>query len=124
VRPHPHIGPATITWLWEGCFSHRDSLGFEQDIAPGEVNWMTAGRGIVHSERTPVRLRESTRRLHGLQTWVALPRSQEERAPAFEHYAADRIPVRERAGTRLAVVAGRSFGRVPDDPEFIPAPDL
>lgn len=110
VRPHPHIGLATITWLWEGCFTHRDSLGFTQEITPGEVNWMTAGRGIVHSERTPASLRQDTHRLHGMQTWVALPRTHEERAPAFEHFAAERIPVRERAGARLTVIAGRSFG--------------
>jgi hypothetical protein len=110
VRPHPHIGLATITWLWEGRFMHRDSLGFAQEIAPGEVNWMTAGCGIVHSERTPQRLRSAEHPLHGMQTWVALPKAHEEVAPAFEHFAASRVPVIERAGARIAVVAGRSFG--------------
>ncbi len=110
VRPHPHIGLATITWLWEGRITHRDGLGFVQEIAPGEVNWMTAGRGIVHSERTPQRLRAGEHPLHGLQTWVALPKTFEEITPAFEHYPAARLPVIERAGARLTVAAGRSFG--------------
>lgn len=110
VRPHPHIGLATITWLWEGRFMHRDSLGHEQEIAPGEVNWMTAGSGIVHSERTPQHLRGGEHPLHGMQTWVALPRAHEEVAPAFEHFAAAAMPVLERPGLRLTVVAGRSFG--------------
>ncbi len=110
VRPHPHIGLATITWLWEGRFMHRDSLGHAQEIAPGEVNWMTAGRGIAHSERTPQRLRGGEHPLHGMQTWVALPKAHEEVEPAFEHYSTAQIPVLERPGLRLTVVAGRSFG--------------
>lgn len=109
VRPHPHIGLATLTWLWEGCITHRDSLGFVQDISPGEVNWMTAGHGIVHSERTPRRLRAGEHPLHGVQTWLALPKAHEETAPAFEHYAAAQIPQIERKGLRLTVIAGRSF---------------
>lgn len=110
VRPHPHIGLATLTWLWEGRLMHRDSLGFAQEIAPGEVNWMTAGRGIVHSERTPERLRGGPHPLHGMQTWLALPRAHEEIAPAFEHHAPAAIPTMESFGLRLTVVAGRSFG--------------
>jgi hypothetical protein len=110
VRPHPHIGLATITWLWQGRFIHRDSLASVQEIAPGEVNWMTAGRGIVHSERTPGDARGGSHDLHGLQTWVALPRSHEETAPVFEHHAAERLPVLAQRGLRLTVVAGRSFG--------------
>src|SRR3954462_710587 len=88
VRPHPHIGLATVTYLFEGEIMHRDSLGTVQAIRPGEVNWMTAGRGIVHSERTPGTLRESGSRLFSIQTWVALPLQHEETAPAFLHFAA------------------------------------
>lgn len=107
VRPHPHIGLATVTYLFEGQVLHRDSLGSEQIIRPGEINWMTAGRGIVHSER-PVPGEHRTR-LHGLQLWVALPLSEEECEPRFEHYAASSLPVFEHAGARVRVVVG-SFG--------------
>ena len=85
VRPHPHIGLSTVTYLFEGEIMHRDSVGSEQAIRPGEVNWMTAGRGIVHSERTPDDLRAVTRRSHGLQLWAALPVEHEEDAPSFSH---------------------------------------
>ncbi len=110
VRPHPHIGLATVTYLWEGAIQHRDSLGSLQEINPGDVNWMTAGRGIVHSERTPDRLRGQPQRMHGLQTWVALPKDHEEDAPAFAHHPAATLPVVELPGARLVVVAGHGFG--------------
>jgi redox-sensitive bicupin YhaK (pirin superfamily) len=110
VRPHPHIGLATVTYLFEGALTHRDSLGFVQDIAPGDVNWMTAGRGIVHSERTPAELRGRGHRLHGMQTWVALPLAHEETAPAFHHHAASSLPERNKDGVQLRVVAGEAFG--------------
>ncbi|HEX5693852.1 MAG TPA: pirin family protein [Arenimonas sp.] len=110
VRPHPHIGLATVTYLWEGTIMHRDSLGSAQEIQPGDVNWMTAGRGIVHSERTPDRLRGQAQRMHGLQTWVALPREHEDAAPGFAHHPAATLPVVELPGVRLRVVAGDAFG--------------
>lgn len=110
VRPHPHIGLATVTYLWEGAMLHRDSLGSMQEIQPGDVNWMTAGRGIVHSERTPERLRGVDHGFHGLQTWVALPREHEETAPAFAHHPKDSLPVIEGDGVRLTIVAGHGFG--------------
>jgi redox-sensitive bicupin YhaK (pirin superfamily) len=92
VRPHPHIGLATITYLFSGAIRHRDSLGYDQVIIPGEVNWMTAGRGVVHSERTPQDLRQAGSHLHGIQAWIALPTAKEEIEPTFEHYAVDQIP--------------------------------
>lgn len=110
VRPHPHIGLATVTFLWAGSMTHRDTLGSVQDIAPGDVNWMTAGRGIAHSERTPLALREGEHPLHGLQTWVALPKAHEETEPAFFHHAAATLPQQRRDGTWLRVVAGRGYG--------------
>lgn len=110
VRPHPHIGLATVTYLWEGSMMHRDSLGSVQEIHPGDVNWMTAGRGIVHSERTPERLLGTAQRFHGLQTWVALPREFEEAEPAFVHHPRASLPVVERPGVTLTVVAGHAFG--------------
>lgn len=112
VRPHPHIGLATVTYLLEGEILHRDSLGSLQPIRPGEVNWMTAGSGIVHSERTSEEVRASGGKLFGLQTWVALPLDREEVDPDFSHYKADRIPVTEDGGTRLTLVAGSSDGLV------------
>ena len=110
VRPHPHIGLATVTYLFEGAMTHRDSLGVVQDILPGDVNWMTAGRGIVHSERTPEALRATGGPLHGLQAWVALPRDDEEMAPAFDHYPAAALPRIERAGVSLQLIAGSYLG--------------
>src|ERR1700712_2034882 len=112
VRPHPHIGLATVTYLLEGKIMHRDSVGSVQAIRPGEVNWMTAGSGIVHSERTGPELRAASSSLFGLQTWIALPAANEEAAPDFSHYKADQIPVTEDAGTRLTVIAGASDGLV------------
>jgi redox-sensitive bicupin YhaK (pirin superfamily) len=110
VRPHPHIGLATVTFLWQGRLRHRDTLGTIRDIGPGDVNWMTAGRGIAHSERTPPDARETGQPVHGMQTWVALPKSAEEIAPAFHHHPAATVPRIERPGTLLQVVAGRAFG--------------
>ncbi|HRI18980.1 MAG TPA: pirin family protein, partial [Burkholderiaceae bacterium] len=111
VRPHPHIGLATVSYLFEGTLMHRDSLGVTQRIEPGAINWMTAGRGIVHSERTPDELRGATRRSHGLQLWVALPKAHEEAPPAFAHTPASAIPEREIGGARVRVLASSAFGR-------------
>jgi redox-sensitive bicupin YhaK (pirin superfamily) len=110
VRPHPHIGLATVTFLWAGTITHRDTLGSLQDINAGDVNWMTAGRGIAHSERTPLQLREGQHPLHGMQTWVALPRTHEETAPEFHHHPAATLPREQRGGALLRVIAGRGFG--------------
>ena len=110
VRPHPHIGLATVTYLWEGAMMHRDSLGSVQEIQPGDVNWMTAGRGIVHSERTPDRLRGVDHPFHGLQTWVALPREHEDAEPAFSHHPRASLPVLDVEGATLTVVAGHGYG--------------
>lgn len=110
VRPHPHIGLATITWLFEGSIRHRDSLGSLADIRPGEVNWMTSGRGIVHSERTPPDERRNGQRLHGIQLWVALPREDAEVSPEFHHHGADELPRLRREGTELLLVAGHAYG--------------
>lgn len=110
VRPHPHIGLATVTYLFDGSMVHRDSLGSVQTIVPGDVNWMTAGNGIVHSERTPPEVRERGARLHGIQTWVALPRGQEKVDPSFAHHAADTLPTLECPGVRGIVIAGDAFG--------------
>ncbi|RBF79882.1 hypothetical protein BRM57_05790, partial [Xanthomonas oryzae pv. oryzae] len=96
IRPHPHIGLATVTFLWAGEIGHRDTLGSDQVIRPGGVNWMTAGRGIAHSERTPGPERAREHALHGMQTWIALPRSAAETAPAFHHYAAASLPQQRR----------------------------
>ena len=110
VRPHPHIGLATVTFLWAGTIRHRDTLGSVQDISPGDVNWMTAGRGIAHSERSPQALRAQAHPAHGMQTWVALPRANEETQPAFFHHAAAALPRVERPGVLLRVIAGRGYG--------------
>lgn len=112
VRPHPHIGLATVSYLYEGVILHRDSLGSVVPIHPGEVNWMTSGRGIVHSERSPAELRADGPRLYGLQFWVALPREKEQCEPAFAHHDAESIPRAERPGARLSVVLGEAFGKV------------
>jgi len=109
VRPHPHIGLATVTFLWAGTITHRDTLGSQQDITAGDVNWMTAGRGIAHSERTPALLREAGLAMHGMQTWVALPRKDEETAPSFHHHPAASLPRIERDGALLRIIAGRSY---------------
>jgi redox-sensitive bicupin YhaK (pirin superfamily) len=109
VRPHPHIGLATVTYLFEGAMLHRDSTGVVQRIEPGAVNWMTAGRGIVHSERTPADLVSVSRRLHGLQLWAALPAADEEMPPAFSHTPAQAIPLLEVGGARVRVLIGSAF---------------
>src|SRR5579883_3045754 len=111
VRPHPHIGLATVTYLFAGGILHRDSLGSVQPITPGDVNWMTAGRGIVHSERSSPEARQRPQGLFGLQLWVALPEAQEEREPSFAHYGAASLPVLEGEGKSVRVVAGTFFGK-------------
>jgi len=110
VRPHPHIGLATVTWLFAGAIRHRDSLGSAVDIHPGDVNWMTAGKGIVHSERTPPDERHQGQNLHGIQVWVALPRSHERIDPEFHHHGADTLPKVTHDGASLVVIAGDAFG--------------
>ncbi|HMO45563.1 MAG TPA: pirin family protein [Rubrivivax sp.] len=110
VRPHPHIGLATVTYLFEGAMQHRDSIGAVQRIEPGAINWMTAGRGIVHSERTPGDLRGVTRRSHGLQLWSALPAEDEELEPAFAHTPASDIPLHDSGGAAARVLIGEAFG--------------
>jgi redox-sensitive bicupin YhaK (pirin superfamily) len=109
VRPHPHIGLSTITYLLSGEIMHRDSVGSEQASRPGEVNWMTAGRGITHSERFE-RARREGGAMHGLQAWVALPREDEETAPAFFHYGSARLPMLDEAGCRIRLIAGEAYG--------------
>lgn len=111
VRSHPHIALATITYLFEGEILHRDSLGSKQLIRPGDVNWMVAGRGIVHSERVPEELKDRSRRMHGLQMWVALPTEFEETEPRFDHHAESELPVIRRPGVQLRVVAGTAYGQ-------------
>ncbi len=110
VRPHPHINLATVTYLFEGEILHRDSLGFEQTIRPGAVNWMTAGRGIVHSERTPAELRRTGFRMHGVQLWIALPQEHEEVEPDFRHFPAEALPSVSRGDVHLSVLVGSVYG--------------
>lgn len=110
VRPHPHIGLATVTYLFAGEILHRDSLGYVQAIRPGAINLMTAGRGIVHSERTADSLLASGQRLHGIQTWMALPDDLEETAPAFEHVPGEELPVLDGDGVRATIILGSAFG--------------
>ncbi|MEQ9497680.1 MAG: pirin family protein [Deltaproteobacteria bacterium] len=109
VRPHPHIGLATVTYLFEGEIHHRDSLGFSQPIRPGAINWMTAGRGIVHSERSSPEVTAAAR-VHGIQLWVALPKEHEEAEPAFVHHPADTIPAVQLDGVKLRVLIGSAYG--------------
>ena len=120
VRPHPHIGLATVTYLFEGEIVHRDSLGSHQPIRPGDVNWMTAGHGIVHSERTGTELRRTGSRLDGLQLWVALPLGHEETEPEFHHHPARDLPVIGVGGTRIRVLAGSAFGETSPVRTFSP----
>jgi redox-sensitive bicupin YhaK (pirin superfamily) len=120
VRPHPHIGLATVTYLFDGGIFHRDSLGFAQPIKPGDVNWMTAGRGIVHSERTEPEMRSTGFRMHGVQTWVALPKTHEETAPAFEHVEAARLPTWQERGVALRLIVGTYAGRTAPTTHFSP----
>jgi redox-sensitive bicupin YhaK (pirin superfamily) len=120
VRPHPHIGLATVTYLFEGAMIHRDSLGSVQRIEPGDVNWMTAGSGIVHSERTPPDERPGGQRLHGLQTWVALPRDRERVDPSFSHHPKASLPQILFPGVTMRLLAGSAFGSRAPTPTFSP----
>lgn len=120
VRPHPHIGLATVTYLFEGAMMHRDSTGVTQRIEPGAINWMTAGRGVVHSERTPDDLRGVERRSHGLQLWAALPVEHEEDAPSFSHTAAADVPKVELPGVTVRVMIGSAFGATSPTPTLSP----
>ncbi|MFC4479302.1 pirin family protein [Flavobacterium chungangensis] len=120
VPPHPHIGLSTLTFLFEGSIMHRDSLGTELEIKPGAVNWMTAGKGIVHSERTPEYLRHSDKMLHGLQIWVALPKELEQMEPNFTHVEADDIPAWEEDGVSYKLIAGEAFGKKSPVPVYSP----
>ncbi|HUG77877.1 MAG TPA: pirin family protein [Burkholderiales bacterium] len=120
VRPHPHIGLATVTYLFAGEILHRDSLGTVQPIRPGEVNWMTAGRGIAHSERTPQALRRSGSEVSGIQVWVGLPRSHEEAEPAFSHHAAHALPVIRERDLEIRVVVGELHGARAPVPTYSP----
>ncbi len=110
VRPHPHIALATVTYLFAGSLLHRDSLGNVREIRPGDVNWMTAGAGIAHSERTPPLARAAGEQIHGIQSWVALPDGQEDIEPDFTHYSANVLPEQVLGGSTLTIVAGQAFG--------------
>jgi redox-sensitive bicupin YhaK (pirin superfamily) len=110
VVPHPHIGLATVTYLFEGELMHRDGLGTVQPIRPGEVNWMTAGSGIAHSERTPQEMRLSGSELFGIQSWVAMPKKYEESDPAFAHHGTSELPVIEGEGKRVRLITGSLYG--------------
>jgi len=110
VRPHPHIGLATITYLFDGSMMHRDTLGSALEIQPGDVNWMTAGRGIAHSERTGAAVRAAGHRMHGIQSWIGLPQADEEATPAFQHFAAADLPERNDKNVTLRLIAGAAFG--------------
>jgi redox-sensitive bicupin YhaK (pirin superfamily) len=110
VRPHPHIGLATVTYLFDGRVAHRDSQGNALEITPGAMNLMTAGRGIAHSERSPLSARQGSEGLFGIQSWIALPQAQEETDPSFQHFEAARLPTIEDDGVRARVIAGSTFG--------------
>lgn len=120
VRPHPHINLATVTYLFAGSLLHRDSVGSVREIQPGAVNWMTAGRGIVHSERTPDAARAQESTLHGIQTWVALPDADEETEPSFQHYPATELPRWEDAGVTFTLIAGTAYGHTSPVRVFAP----
>jgi redox-sensitive bicupin YhaK (pirin superfamily) len=120
VPPHPHIGISTLTYLFEGSIMHRDSLGTEMEIKPGQINWMTAGKGIVHSERTPEYLRSSDKMLHGLQIWVALPKELEEMEPSFFHVPENQIPEWEIDNIAYKLIAGEILGRKSPVPVYSP----
>lgn len=120
VRPHPHINLATVTYLFEGVLLHRDSVGSVQEIHPGAVNWMTAGRGIVHSERTPDHERSKEATLHGIQTWVALPDEHEETDPWFRHHPATDLPTWENAGVSFTLIAGEAYSHTSKVRTFSP----
>lgn len=110
VRPHPHIGLGTVTYLYKGEFQHRDSLGSNQMIHPGAVNWMVAGQGVTHSERTSDETRKAPHSLFGIQTWIALPDDAEDVAPSFEHHPKDTLPTIEQDGVRLRLILGKAYG--------------
>jgi redox-sensitive bicupin YhaK (pirin superfamily) len=110
VRPHPHIGLSTVSWLFDGVIQHKDSLGFDQSIRPGELNWMTAGKGIVHSERSPMPERLKASQLYGVQSWVALPKKHEFATPGFEHVAETDLPFLEEGKRSVRVIAGSLYG--------------
>ena len=120
VRPHPHIGLATVTYLFDGAQMHRDTLGSVQEIKPGDVNWMTAGRGIAHSERTGPELRARGHRLHGIQTWVGLPQKDEEADPHFQHFAAAELPQCKDKDVCLRMITGEAFGLISPVKTFSP----
>jgi redox-sensitive bicupin YhaK (pirin superfamily) len=120
VRPHPHIGLATVTYLFEGAITHRDNLGFTQVIEPGAINWMTAGRGIVHSERRPESLRGRCYVNHGIQLWAALPAAHEEAEPSFVHTPAAAIPAVTDGSVQVRVLIGRAFGVTSPVATFMP----
>lgn len=120
VPPHPHIGLSTLTYLFEGSIMHKDSLGTEMEIKPGQINWMTAGKGIVHSERTPGYLRNSDKMLHGLQIWVALPKELEEIEPSFFHVPEDEIPEWKQNSIVFKLIAGEVLGRKSPVPVYSP----
>jgi redox-sensitive bicupin YhaK (pirin superfamily) len=120
VRPHPHIGLATVTFLFDGGIFHRDSLGYAQAIRPGDVKWMTAGSGIVHSERTEPEMRRAGFRMHGVQTWVALPKSHEETQPSFEHVEASKLPAWKEAGGSFRLIVGTYGGHTAPTTHFSP----
>lgn len=120
VPPHPHIGLSTLTYLLEGSIFHRDSLGSAIEITPGAVNWMTAGKGVVHSERTPEYLRTTDKVLHGLQIWVALPKHLEQKEPEFHHIEASELPVWKEGEAHLKLIAGEAFGKKSPVPVYSP----
>ncbi len=120
VRPHPHIGLATVTYLFDGELRHKDSLGFDQAIRPGDVNWMIAGRGIAHSERTDAGPRARGQRMHGIQSWVALPEDAAEIEPSFHHHPAATLPVHESNNLKLRLIFGDAFGLVSPVKTFSP----
>ena len=120
VPPHPHIGLSTLTYLFEGSILHRDSLGTEMEITPGAVNWMTAGKGVVHSERTPEYLRTTDKSLHGLQIWVALPKEKENIEPSFVHVEAKDIPEWQQDNVTIKLIAGEAFGKKSPVPVYSP----
>lgn len=120
INQHPHIGLSTLTYLFEGQVQHKDSLGSNQLVRPGDVSWMTAGRGVAHVERTPQALRESGSRLHGLQLWLALPRAEEGREPSYSHHPLASLPQSESLGVRIRLIAGNGFCLVSPVPVLSP----
>ncbi|MCD8740017.1 pirin family protein [Mucilaginibacter roseus] len=120
IAPHPHIGLSTLTYLFEGAIMHKDGLGTEMEIKPGQVNWMTAGKGIAHSERTPEYLRTSEKQLHGLQIWVALPKQLEQMEPEFYHAEADALPEWKQNGVNYKLIAGEFAGKKSPVPVYSP----